>query len=164
MANGKILLAAQLDNFDKRDPGIDCTPDGAGRTQQSFKEECDINTIIERFHLSGELPQVLRLPHEGDFTGIFDFQTAANAVRAAQETFNSLPAKIRNRFQNSPQLFVEFCTDEENRDEAIKLGLVNKPAPEPAPDPKAAPAKPAAIAADPAAAPAAPQQPPAKAP
>lgn len=161
MANGKILLAAQLDNFDRRDPGIDCTPDGAGRTQQSFKEECDINTIIERFHLSGELPQVLRLPHEGDFTGIFDFQTAANAVRAAQETFNSLPAKIRNRFQNSPQLFVEFCTDEENRDEAIKLGLVNKPSP----DPEALVKKPAPEPApDPKPAPAAPQQPPAKAP
>lgn len=95
-------------------------------TQQSFKEECDINTIVERFGLTGEMPQVLHLPAYGDYEGIFDFQTAMNAIRQAQESFMNLPAKLRARFHNEPQELLEFCADANNKDEAIKLGLVEK--------------------------------------
>lgn len=117
-------------------------------TQQHFKDECDINIIVERFGLTGELPQVLQLPAYQDYEGIFDFQTAMNAVRAAEEGFMQLPAKLRARFQNQPQQLLEFLADDENRLEAEKLGLVNKPqpSPEPAPAPSAqAPATPPAV-------------------
>jgi len=102
--------------------------------QQSFKDECDINTILERFAVTGELPNNVRMPQYGDFTGISDYQSALNAVIAADDSFMQLPASIRARFDNDPALFVEFCGDESNRDEAIKLGLVppqvdNSPAP-----------------------------------
>lgn len=94
--------------------------------QQQFAEECDINTIVDRFHLSGEMPQVLDLPVYGDFTGIFDYQSAMNQIVAARETFMSLPAKLRARFHNDPQEFVAFCSDDENTDEARKLGLLRE--------------------------------------
>ena len=60
--------------------GLACDPD-EGVTQQSFKEECDINVIVERFGLTGQLPENLRMPVSGDFTGITDFQTAMQVVR-----------------------------------------------------------------------------------
>lgn len=94
--------------------------------QQQFKDECDINTIVDRFHLSGEMPQVLDLPSYGDFTGIFDYQSAMNQLVTARETFMSLPAKVRSRFHNDPQEFVAFCSDAENTDEARKLGLLKE--------------------------------------
>lgn len=106
-------------------------PEGDDFTQQQFKEEVDINTIIKRFGLTGELPENLAMPQSGDFTGISDFHTAMNLVRASQEEFMRVPAEIRARFNNDPGRFIEFVEDDKNYDEAIKLGLaVKKPPPE----------------------------------
>lgn len=96
-------------------------------TQQQFAEESDINFIADKFKLTGEMPQVLDLPQYGDFTGIFDFQTAHNSVIEANKQFMTLPAKMRARFDNNPQKLLEFLENEENRDEAIFLGLVKRP-------------------------------------
>lgn len=109
------------------------------RTKQSFKEECDINTILKRFNVTGQLPVGPLQPQYGDFSGVFDYQTALNAVIAAQESFNALPAMLRNRFANDPAAFVDFCSDESNREEMIRLGLVIEKATEVAEEsPKAA--------------------------
>lgn len=84
----------------------------------------DINTILRNFGVTGKLPMTSRLPTFGDFTGIFDFQSAINAVNDAQDAFDTLDADLRYRFHNDPQEFVSFCSDEANRLEAEKLGLV----------------------------------------
>lgn len=103
--------------------GLKC--EDVSLAQQQFVEESDINTIVERFGLNGELPSVLRAPTYGDYTGIGDFQSAMNAVLAAQANFMELPAKVRARFSNDPQQFLEFVQDEANRAEAEALGLLN---------------------------------------
>lgn len=92
--------------------------------KQSFADECDINTIVRRFNLTGQLPEGVHAPTYQDFEGVWDFQSAMNAVREAQESFDAMPAGIRARFHNDPQEFVEFCSMEENRAEAEKMGLV----------------------------------------
>lgn len=112
-------------------------------TQQSFAEEVDINTIVRRFNLTGEVPEGYVAPSYGDFTGITDYHSAMNAVAKAGEAFDELPAQIRARFHNDPQELLEFLGNEENRAEAVKLGIVQeqaKPAPEPTPSPAPAPA------------------------
>lgn len=96
-------------------------------TQQEFKDECDINEIVRRFGLTGQLPDNYRAPVSGDFTGISDFKTAMDAVRAAQDRFMEMPAELRARFDNDPQKLIGFLDDEKNREEAIKLGILNKP-------------------------------------
>lgn len=101
--------------------------------QQQFREECDINTIMERFGRTGELIAPVRMPKYGDFEGINDYHSAMNAIVDAQQTFDSLPAKLRARFSNDPAEFVEFCMNDENRDEAIRLGLVEAVIQAPAP-------------------------------
>lgn len=97
-------------------------------TQQQFKEEADINVIVARFGLTGEIPGDFQAPVSGDFSNVGDFQSAMNAVRTAQESFMRLPADLRLRFNHDPQVLMRFLDDPGNRDEAIKLGLVNKPA------------------------------------
>ena len=47
---------------------------------QSQRDEADINTIVRRFGLSGELPQGVRAPTYGDFEDIVDFQAAGAAL------------------------------------------------------------------------------------
>jgi len=96
--------------------------------QQSFKEEVDINTIVNRFGVTGHLPSPARLPSYGDFEGVWDYQSAMNALRSADSAFMALPAALRKRFDNDPHQFVQFCSDDANRDEAVKLGiLANSP-------------------------------------
>lgn len=96
-------------------------------TKDSFAEECDINTIVRRFGLTGQLPTDVRAPMYGDFTDAMDYRSALDAVMAAQDSFMAMPADVRQRFGNDPAAFVDFCSDPNNRDEAIKLGLAVPP-------------------------------------
>lgn len=105
--------------------GLLCTD--KTRTQQQFKDECDINTIIERFGLGYRMPEGARIPSYGDFVGIDDYQTAVNAVLEAGERFDLLPANIRERFYNDPGHLIAFMQDERNREEAVRLGLIPAP-------------------------------------
>ncbi|AXH74738.1 MAG: internal scaffolding protein [Microviridae sp.] len=119
-------------NYDRRqasiDSGLACEP-GSSMAQQQFREECDINTIIERFGLAYQAPEGLRMPMYGDFDGVDDYHAACNAIAEANETFELLPASTRARFQNDPGAFHDFFLDENNRAEAERLGLVQaKPA------------------------------------
>lgn len=90
---------------------------------QSFKEEADINEIVRRFGLTGVIPQGLKVPTYQDFEDVFDFQTAQNALVAADRAFMALPAEIRKRFGNNAGEFVDFCSDPKNLDEMRKMGL-----------------------------------------
>lgn len=118
-----IKLSAALDNFDIQSDktGLSCLD--ASLTQQQFAEEADINTIVNRFLKSGVLPTPVSMPQYIDYEGVFDFQSAMNTVRAADENFMRLDAKVRARFNNSPQEFLEFFANPENASEAIRLGL-----------------------------------------
>ncbi|AXH77200.1 MAG: internal scaffolding protein [Microviridae sp.] len=91
---------------------------------QSERDESDINTIVRRFGLTGELPLGVRMPTYADFDGIYDFQSAANAIALARESFDTMPAEVRARFENDPAKFVDFCSNDGNRAEAERLGLV----------------------------------------
>lgn len=129
-----------------RETGLVC--DDPTRTQQQFAEESDINTIVRRFGLTGELPSQVRVPMEGDFVDVVDYQSALNAVIAADDAFMELPAAVRARFDNDPQKLMEFVADSKNLDEARKLGIANAAPvlPEPlavrvVPEPTPAPAK-----------------------
>lgn len=112
-------------NYDRdkvsNETGLAC--EDASLTQQHQKDDADINTIVRRFGLTGELPSNLRLPQYGDFIGIASYHDAMNKVLAAQAEFMKLPADLRAKFENSPEQFVEFCSDPENKEELIKMGL-----------------------------------------
>jgi phage internal scaffolding protein len=96
------------------------------RTKQSFRDECDINNILRQFNVTGQLPAGSVQPQYGDFSGITDYQSALNAVMAAQDSFLQLPAKVRSKFDNDPALFVDWASDEANRDEMKALGLLRE--------------------------------------
>ena len=108
--------------------GIDTGTEGGA--QQHFKDECDINTIIKRFGIGYEMPPNPRIPQHGDFTGVHDFHTAMNQVRAAQEAFAEMPAHIRSRFDNDPGKYIDFTSDPKNLEEMSSLGMLTKEAQE----------------------------------
>lgn len=93
-------------------------------TQQHLAEDADINVILRRFGITGELPTDLKVPMEGDYTDVVnDYQSALNVVRAADESFMELPGEVRARFANNPQRLLDFISDPTNLDEARKLGI-----------------------------------------
>jgi len=103
------------------------------RTKQSFRAQCDINTIVARARTTGLVEHVnSRPPVYGDVSSIPDYQSALHVVIQAQDAFAALDSRVRERFHNDPALLMDFVRDPKNRDEAVFLGLVPKPVP-PAP-------------------------------
>jgi hypothetical protein len=97
--------------------------DDPSLAQQSFKDDVDINVLLERFKVTGQLPQGVRIPTYGDFSAVVDFRSAQDALRRAETSFMDLPADLRARFSHDPQKFLEFCSDKANLPELRKLGL-----------------------------------------
>lgn len=109
-------------------PRVDCSKDDP-ITQQSGREDADINVIIERAK-RGAVPPVGRnsTPMYGDFTQVpTDLREVMVMVKFADDLFMSLDPFVRRRFGNDPALMLDFLNDSSNRDEAVKLGLVKAP-------------------------------------
>lgn len=112
--------------------GFDMTGQ-VSRTQQSQAAETDINRIVKQFKVTGAVPQGVRRPTYGDFDGVSDFRTAMDALLSAEKSFAAMPAIVRNRFNNDPAAFVEFCTDDKNIAQLREWGLAVPEAPKPEP-------------------------------
>lgn len=78
------------------------------KAQQNQADEADINTIVKRFNVTGQLPQIPLPPRLEEFGEIFDFQSAMNTMAAAKASFNQLPAEVRSQFNNDPHAFVSY--------------------------------------------------------
>lgn len=97
-------------------------------TKQSMKDECDINRIISKYSKIGVIEHINRNQASfGDVTDL-DFQQSLHLVQSAQDAFDELPSQIRQRFNNDPSQLLAFLQDKNNLEEAISLGLVEKPA------------------------------------
>jgi len=114
--NYDMALVSQETGLACKDPSL---------AQQHMKDECDINVIVERFGVTGQLPVKAIEPSYGDFSGVSDYHTALNKIKAAEAEFMALPAKIRAKFDNDPNSLLNFLENEQNRDEAIELGLID---------------------------------------
>lgn len=98
------------------------------RTQQHFKNEVNINQIMRKARKTGIMPMGINEPAMyGDFSEVGSYQEALQKINDANERFMSFPANIRKRFENNPQLLFQFLQSEDNRAEAIELGLIENP-------------------------------------
>lgn len=106
----------------------------ASLTRQEFAQDADLNNLMRKY-ASGLPPSPAgsRPPLFGDFSNIPDYQTALDKVIDAQDRFSELPSQVRRRFDNDPGKLLEFLASDDNRVEAVKLGLIDSPAPAPAP-------------------------------
>lgn len=103
-------------------------------THQQFADEVDINNIMKKYQVTGVLPVTGKQGQYLDVSELPNYQESLEIVMKAEDAFNALPAQIRKKFENDPNQLFEFLKDEKNKDEAITLGLVDKPK-ETKPDP-----------------------------
>lgn len=94
-------------------------------TQQQFKEQCDINNIIKHYTQTGELPLSKKVGQFLDVSNVQDYHSALTTVFEAQKAFDALPSNVRSRFENDPNQLIAFIEDDNNHEEALKLGLLS---------------------------------------
>lgn len=68
-------------------------------------------------------PTGRRIPRFEEWTAP-DYHDTHNRLVDAQREFASLPSRIRSRFNNDPYHLIRFIDDENNRPEALIMGLV----------------------------------------
>lgn len=95
------------------------------RTHQNFKNECDVNVIVDRAQKAGFYPPPPSNLVFADVSNAVDYQTALNSVLRINDHFAALPSAVRKRFQNDPAGFLAFCSDPANRAEMQSLGLLS---------------------------------------
>lgn len=107
--------------------------EGESMTHQEFKEESDINTIIDRFGIGENPVEAQKWVTNVDIADApNNYQDVMNQLNEARDQFMSIPARIRSQFDNDPAKFVDFVSDSSNIDEMIRLGLaVARPIVEP---------------------------------
>lgn len=120
----------------------------------------NINTLVAQYKKTGTLPNVgLANPLYGDFTFPDDIHSMREAVYAAEERFNQLPADVRSAADNDWVRFVEMFNDpaEQALLETAGLQITDKPViPNNSPPPESSPSAPP----DPDPIPATPSEPP----
>ena len=81
---------------------LDCSKDG--RTRQEFKDECDINVILNHYEDTGAWKSFNRAePVYLDLAdGVPDLATAMQVMERARESFMTLTARQRAEFDNDP--------------------------------------------------------------
>lgn len=92
---------------------------------QSFKEDADINVIMDRVKKGAEIP--ITLPeHFGDGTQIPDLLEAHTKIAENNRVFYNLDPRIREEFMNDPMRWmvqVRKDLDEANLDNLKRMGM-----------------------------------------
>lgn len=122
----KVVLRAMY-GYDgdavSEETGLKCLDASMAEVDQ--QKDTDINVIVARFGITGQLPAAGSLPlvTNGDFAEALDLRGALDLMRSADDAFMALPADVRTRFGNDPVEYVNFCSDPANVDEMVRLGL-----------------------------------------
>lgn len=102
-------------------------PKSISKTQQHFKADADIHTIMDRYTHTGlyydPLKPPTRQPQYGDYSNV-DYQGLQNTIAKINNDFSLLPSNIRRMFGDNPQIMIDWLSNPENKEEAIKLGLL----------------------------------------
>lgn len=101
---------------------------GKGRTKQSFKEQCDVNKIVEKFARTGLIAHLAQgVPRFMDVSELPDYRTALTQVKKAQLYFEDLPANVREVFDNDVARFVDWMSTKSLDElEAMSMAEVDK--------------------------------------
>lgn len=100
-------------------------------TQQQFKDECEIESLLKAHNLSqvmGIMNNHNQQPLYGDVSEIPDFHVSQNHLARATEYFEGLPSDVRSRFNNSLSEFLTTLNNPGAREALTEMGVLKKPA------------------------------------
>lgn len=119
MKTWKRIIPQRRNDFVDKSPSM---------TDQSFRSEVNVNTIMAKYFKNREWPGKPRGIYT-DLSKVPDLMTAYQQVEAAEEAFGALPAEIRESLKNDPRNLERYLADPANLDTAVKYGLIEKQSP-----------------------------------
>lgn len=107
------------------------------RTKQQFKDECDINRIVQMYpdvnsdEYANRVSTFVNSRPDlfGEYDSAMDYSKAVEIVENARAQFDNLPSVLRERFGHNPYEFLDYINDSSNKEEAVSLGLLKKEIP-----------------------------------
>lgn len=104
-------------------------PNEVPLVKQSETAACDINRIMEKYRNGGELQHINKAQGQyGDFSSGLDFTEAYTAIAKAENAFYDLPAHVRDRMGNNPEVFLYKMEDPDFQKEMSDLGVYDQEA------------------------------------
>lgn len=98
------------------------------KTQQHLRDEVNINQIIAKYNKTNVITHVSKNRQRfGEFLELADHAVNLDKVAKAQQSFDQLPAQLRNQFNNSIEGFFSFIQRPENADQCVKWGIFDPP-------------------------------------
>lgn len=108
-------------------------------THQSFKDEQDVNKIVQR-HRDLRIPLPSANLNYADISEITDYRDALDSVMRVQGIFDSLPSSSRSYFDNDVANFLDYARA--NTPDVVDALVKGPPAAEPVVTPASAPQEP----------------------
>jgi len=103
------------------------------KTQRNTADAVNINSIMNKYRLTGTVLQRPDAPTFGDFTQCHDYFDAVMLVQQAEESFMTLDPNLRARFNNNPGEFLAALEDPSMKKELTELGVYVQNTAEPTP-------------------------------
>ncbi len=93
-----------------------------GRTKQAFKDDADVNRILDKFRKTGTITHLNKFGAQyGDFADMPDLLQAHERLKAGHAIFGELPAEVRAEFAQDAGKFFAFVNDPANKDDLPRL-------------------------------------------
>lgn len=94
-------------------------------TDESFKDECDISLIIERFKVNKIPPKTVNIAF-GYSPTVEDLQNAQYIMAETKSNFEALPSKTRDEFGNDVSNYLAYISDKANLKDCYERGLIDR--------------------------------------
>jgi len=98
---------------------------GEGLTEQSHKQECDINYILKDYTRTGFIKHANQNAGQYDDVTSVDFQTAMDTVANVKTMFENLPSQVRAEFNNQPTQFLDYVQNPNNTEALAQRGILH---------------------------------------
>lgn len=77
-------------------------------TEQTHKQSCDINYIVNKFQQTGQLPNNINQNPQYGFAPEIDFKNALDLTKKLNQEFAELSLEDRAKFDHNPQIYGDF--------------------------------------------------------
>ena len=101
------------------------TSDKPSLTDESFKDNCDISLMIERFKVNKIPPRTVNISY-GYSPTAEDVANAQLLLAEVKTNFESLPSKIRDEFDNNVENYLNYISDASNLRDCYERGLIDR--------------------------------------
>lgn len=85
--------------------------EGSSMTKQAFKEEADMNNIVQRFQETGQIPWNTSDNPQYGVAPVLDLKGALDLIKAGRQEFDELSPAVQEMFHGDSDLYLNFLSE-----------------------------------------------------